>query len=311
MKIVFMGTPDFAVPTLQMLIDEGHEISLVVTQPDRPKGRGNKENMPPVKELALKYNLPVSQPARVKGDEEFYNHIKTLNPDLIIVVAFGQILPESILEIPRLGCINIHGSLLPKYRGAGPIQWSVINGEEVTGVTIMYMDKGMDTGDMLYKKEISLSPKETSQTLHDKMMHVGPEALKEAMPLIIAGGECREKQNHEEATYASMISKSLGEIDFTKSAKEIDCLIRGLNPWPVAFTYYEGQTIKIWDADVIETNSEYANGTITKVDKEGMCVQTGEGQLLIREIQAPNKKRMAVSEYIKGNTILEGHILGR
>lgn len=311
MNIVFMGTPDFAVPTLQMLIDEGHEISLVVTQPDKPKGRGNKETMPRVKELALKYDLPVSQPVRVRTDEEFYKHIKALNPDLIIVVAFGQILPESILEIPRLGCINIHGSLLPKYRGAGPIQWSVINGEEVTGVTIMYMDKGMDTGDMLYKKEIPLDPKETSQTLHDKMMHVGAQALKEAMPLIISGGEGREKQNSDEATNAPMLSKALGEIDWNQSAKKIDCLIRGLNPWPAAYTYYEAQCIKVWDADVINEDSEYEVGTIIKVDKEGMTIQTGEGQLLIREIQAPNKKRMAVSEYTKGNKIIEGQILGR
>lgn len=311
MKIVFMGTPDFAVPTLQMLIDEGHEISLVVTQPDKPKGRGNKETMPPVKELALKYELPVSQPVRVKTDEAFYNNIKALNPDLIIVVAFGQILPENILEIPKLGCINIHGSLLPKYRGAGPIQWSVINGESVTGVTIMYMDKGMDTGDMLYKKEIHLDPKETSQTLHDKMMYIGAEALKEAMPLIVAGGEGREKQNTEQATHAPMLSKALGEIDWNKSAKSIDCLIRGLNPWPAAYTYYEGQCIKVWDVDVITENSNYEAGTIAKVDKEGMHIQTGEGQLVIKEMQAPNKKRMAVSEYIKGNKILEGQILGR
>ncbi|MEG0999852.1 MAG: methionyl-tRNA formyltransferase [Cellulosilyticaceae bacterium] len=311
MNIVFMGTPDFAVPPLQILIDEGHEISLVVTQPDRPKGRGKKDNMSAVKELALKYDLPVNQPERVKNDEEFYKHIKALNPDLIIVVAFGQILPESILEIPRLGCINIHGSLLPKYRGAGPIQWSVINQEEVSGVTIMYMDKGMDTGDMLYKKEIALAPKETSETLYDKMRIIGADALKEAMPLIISGGVGREKQDDTKATYAPPISKSLGEVDFSKSAKEIDALIRGLNPWPVAYTYYDNQCMKVWDVDVIAENSTYASGTIVKVAKEGLYVQTGEGQLCISEIQVPNKKRMAVSEYIKGHTILEGQILGR
>ena len=248
---------------------------------------------------------------RVKNDEEFYNHIKALNPDLIIVVAFGQILPESILEIPRLGCINIHGSLLPKYRGAGPIQWSVINGEKVTGVTIMYMDKGMDTGDMLYTKEMPLDPKETYQTLHDKMMSVGAQALKEAMPLIISGGEGRKKQNDEEATYAPMLNKAIAEIDWAKSAGEIDCLIRGLNPWPVAYTYYEEMLVKIWDADLVEGTSEYQAGTIVNVGKEGMLIQTGNGQILIKEIQVPNKKRMAVSEYIKGNTILEGQILGR
>ena len=178
MNIVFMGTPEFAVPTLQMLIDEGHTISGVVTQPDRPKGRGNKETMSPVKELAIKYGLTVFQPERVKGNEDFYNDIKALNPDVMIVVAYGKILPESILEIPSLGCINIHGSLLPSYRGAAPIQWSIINGEEKTGVTIMYMDVGMDTGDMLLKKEIIIEKEDTYQSLHDKMKEVGALALK-------------------------------------------------------------------------------------------------------------------------------------
>ncbi len=310
MNVIFMGTPDFAVPTLQMLIDEGHTISAVVTQPDRPKGRGNKVLMPPVKELALKHGIEILQPERVKGNEEFLMHIKALNPDVMVVVAYGKILPESVLEVPKLGCINIHGSLLPKYRGAAPIQWSVLNGETVTGVTIMYMDKGMDTGDMLYKKEMVLAEDETYASLHDKMKDVGAAALKEAWPLIVSGGKERIKQNEEEATYAPPIQKALGEIQWEKSNHEIDALVRGLNPWPAAYTYYDGQMMKVWNVSTGVGQTEYEPGTIIEVDKAGIHVQTGNGILIIKEIQAPNKKRMPVSEYIKGNTIEPGKLLG-
>lgn len=310
MNVIFMGTPDFAVPTLEMLI-ENYNVVAVVTQPDKPKGRGKKEAMPPVKEVALKHDLPVLQPERVKGDEAFYKHIQSLNPDLIVVVAFGQILPESILELPKYGCINVHGSLLPKYRGASPIQWSIINRDPVTGVTIMYMDKGMDTGDMLYKKEMPIEDTDTYESLHDKMKFVGAEALKEAMPMILAGGSEREKQNDEEATYVSMIQKSLGEVDWQKEAKEIDALVRGLNPWPGGYTYYKGQVMKIWKAYPGQMAQPKAKpGTVLHVDKEGLVVQTGEGTLCITEIQMPNKKRMPVSEYIKGNTIESDTLLG-
>ena len=311
MNIVFMGTPDFAVPTLQMLIDEGHTIQAVVTQPDKPKGRGKKEAMSPVKELALQYDLEVLQPERIKGNEAFYDHIKALNPDVMIVVAYGKILPVAILEIPRLGCINIHGSLLPAYRGAAPIQWSVINDEAVTGVTIMYMDEGMDTGDMLLTREMPLAHDETYASLHDKMKHVGAEALREALPLIEAGGEGRQKQDHEKATYAPPIQKTLGEIDWTKEASVIDALVRGVNPWPAAYTFYEGQIFKIWVAEKMDAQGEGSPGTIISVDKTGIKVQTGKGMILIKELQAPNKKRMPVSEYIKGNIIEPGQLLGR
>ncbi len=310
MNIVFMGTPDFAVPTLQLLIDQKYTIQAVVTQPDKPKGRGKKEAMPPVKELALKYNIPVLQPTRIKGDEVFYNHLQALNPDLIVVVAFGQILPESILHIPRLGCINIHGSLLPKLRGAAPIQWAIINQHPVTGVTIMYMDKGMDTGAMLLKKEISIEPDETYYTLHEKMKEIGAKTLLEAMPYIEAGGLSREKQKDEEATYASMINKELGHIQWNKTAKEIDALIRGLNPWPVAFTYYQGEVMKIWKARVCDEIEEGIPGTILEVSKDGILMQTGKGIVLIEEIQFSSKKRMHVSEYIKGNKIEPNERLG-
>ncbi len=304
-----MGTPEFAVPTLQMLIDEGHTISAVVTQPDRPKGRGNKEVMSPVKMLALEHNLEVLQPERIRGDEVFYNHIKALNPDVIVVVAFGQILPVEVLELPPLGSINIHGSLLPQYRGAAPIQWSIINGDTTTGVTIMYMDKGMDTGDMIHKVEMPIATTDTYQSLHDKMKTIGADALREAWPLI-AKGEQREKQADEEATYAPMIHKGLGEIDWQQPSQAIDCLIRGVNPWPGAYTYYEGQVFKIWEASYEQTQTTHQAGEVVKVDKDGICVQTGDGIITVREIQAPNKKRMPVSEYIKGHTIEVGKLLG-
>lgn len=310
MNVVFMGTPDFAVPTLEMLIEEGHKISAVVTQPDKPKGRGKKSSMPPVKEVALKHDLPVLQPERIKGDESFFEHIQSLNPDVIVVVAFGQILPESILNIPKYGCINIHGSLLPKYRGAAPIQWSILNEELKTGVTIMYMDKGMDTGDMLLKKEMIIAPTDTYETLHDKMKLVGVEALKEAWPLIVAGGEGREKQDNEIATYAPPIQKSMGEINWQERTSHIDAKIRGLNPWPGGYTYYKGEVMKVWKALPSKEVHTAEAGTILEVSKEGLLVKTLDGSLLIQEIQMPNKKRMPVSEYIKGNTLEVGTLLG-
>ena len=310
MNVVFMGTPDFAVPTLEMLIAEGHKVSAVVTQPDKPKGRGKKSSMPPVKEVALKHDLLVLQPERIKGDESFFEHIQSLNPDVIVVVAFGQILPESILNIPKYGCINIHGSLLPKYRGAAPIQWSILNEEPKTGVTIMYMDKGMDTGDMLLKKEMIIDPTDTYETLHDKMKIVGVEALKEAWPLIVAGGEGREKQDSEIATYAPPIQKSMGEINWQERTSHIDAKIRGLNPWPGGYTYYKGQVMKVWKALPSEEVHAAEPGTILEVSKKGILVKTLDGSLLIQEIQMPNKKRMPVSEYIKGNTLEVGTLLG-
>ncbi|ONI39602.1 methionyl-tRNA formyltransferase [Candidatus Epulonipiscium fishelsonii] len=310
MNIVFMGTPDFAVPTLQMLINEKHNIQLVITQPDRPKGRGNTLTMSPVKELAVKYDLEVRQPERIKQDEELYEYLKKLSPDLIVVVAFGQILPESILNIPKLGCINIHGSLLPRYRGAAPIQWSIINDEQVTGVTIMYMDKGMDTGDIIYKKEIPILPNETATSLYNKMMYIGADALKEALPLIEAGGKLREVQNHSAATYAPIITKSLGEIDWSQSAEAIDCLVRGVESWPGAYTYYDSQPIKVFNLNILNRNyPPEETGVILDID-DGLVVQTSRAQILIKEIQMPNKKRMPVMEYLKGNTISVGDKLG-
>lgn len=309
MRILFMGTPDIAVGCLQKIIDEKHDIIGVVTQPDKPVGRGKKMGMPPVKELALKYDLPVYQPIKAR-DEEFVKILKDLNPDLIVVVAFGQILPKSILDIPKFGCVNVHVSLLPKYRGAAPINWVIINGEDKTGVTTMYMDEGLDTGDMILTSEFELNDEITAGELHDIMKEEGAKVLKETIDLIEKGEAPRIPQNHDEFTYAPMMNKTLGQIDFSKSAKEIHNLVRGVNPWPSAYTTYKGQTMKIWKTKVLSEASNKAPGTILKVDKEGIRVSTKDNVILISEIQMPGKKRVLVEEYIKGNSIETNEILG-
>ena len=309
MKIVFMGTPDIAVGCLQKIIDEKHDILGVVTQPDKPVGRGKKMGMPPVKELALKYDIPVYQPIKAR-DEEFVQILKDLNPDLIVVVAFGQILPKAILDIPKFGCVNVHVSLLPKYRGAAPINWVIINGEDKTGVTTMYMDEGLDTGDMILTSEFDLNDEITAGELHDIMKEEGAKVLKETIDLIAKGEAPRIPQNHEEFTYAPMMNKTLGHIDFSKPAKEIHNLVRGVNPWPSAYTTYKDQTMKVWKTKVLDETSEKKAGTILKVDKEGLRVSTNDNVLLIKEIQMPGKKRVLVEEYIKGNSIEINEILG-
>lgn len=309
MKIVFMGTPDIAVGCLQKIIDEKHELIGVVTQPDKPVGRGKKMGMPPVKELALKYDIPVYQPLKAR-DEAFIEEIKALNPDVIVVVAFGQILPKALLDIPKFGCINVHVSLLPKYRGAAPINWVIINGEEKTGVTTMYMDEGLDTGDMILTSEFDLDNEITAGELHDKMKEIGAETLKETLELIEKGCAPRTPQNHDEFSYAPMMNKSLGNIDWSKSATEIHNLVRGVNPWPSAYTTYNNDTMKIWKTKVLNEKSTKSPGTITKVDKEGIRVSTNDNVLLIEEIQMPGKKRVQVGEYIKGNSIDTDLVLG-
>ncbi len=309
MKIVFMGTPEFAVPCLQKIIDEGHEVLAVVTQPDKPKGRGKKLAMPPVKELALKYDIPVYQPLKAR-EESFVKTLEEINPELIVVVAFGQILPKSILDIPKFGCVNVHASLLPKYRGAAPINWVIINGEEKTGVTTMYMDVGLDTGDMILKKEMPLTNETTAGELHDDMMIVGADVLKETIDLISKGEAKREKQNDDETCYAPIMGKTLGNIDWSKSARDIHNLIRGINPWPSAYTTYEGQTMKIWKTVVLDKSSTGVPGTILSVTKDGIEVSTKDNVLLVQEIQMSGKKRMLVSEYTKGNSINTNILLG-
>ena len=280
MRIVFMGTPDFAVPTLETLIQSEHEVVGVVTQPDRPKGRSGKLQFSPVKEAAVEAQIPVFQPERIK-DGTFYPVLQELNPDVIIVVAFGQILPKEILELPKYGCMNVHASLLPKLRGAAPIQWSVIDGDPESGVTIMQMDEGLDTGDMILKEEVVLDEKETGGSLFDRLSEVGADLCVRTLTAIENGTATYTKQDHEAATKTTLIKKQFGIIDWTKPAKEIECLIRGLNPWPSAYTYLHGKTLKIWAASVKDETSEHAPGELAVVTKHEVGVQTGDGILML------------------------------
>ena len=251
MKIIFMGTPDFAVGTLEALLGAGHEITLVVSQPDKPKGRGHELIPTPVKAAALAHNLRIYQPARLR-DETAEETLRNTEADVIVVAAFGQLVPKSILEMKRYGCINVHGSLLPKYRGAAPIQWAVIDGEEKSGITIMQMDEGLDTGDMLLKAEVPLSPKETGGSLFEKLSALGASLCVEALEGLEAGALIPQKQGESPTAYAQMLTKEMGELNWSRPAKELECLIRGLNPWPSAYTRLSGKTLKIWDADVCE-----------------------------------------------------------
>ena len=248
-----MGTPQFAVPCLKTLIDSRHEVIGVFTQPDRPSGRGQKINVTPIKEKALKYNISIFQPGTLK-DIEVIKNIERLNPDIIAVVAYGQILPEEILQIPKYGCVNVHASLLPKYRGAGPINWVIINGEKKTGITTMYMDAGLDTGDILLKEEIKIGEDETAGELHDRLMNLGAKILDETIELIEAGKIQPIPQNHNEASYAPMLTKKLGKIDWSKSAEEIKNLIRGTTPWPTSYTTYDGKIMKVWRSSVVHSD---------------------------------------------------------
>ena len=309
MRVVFMGTPDFSVPTLEKIIEAGHEVIGVVTQPDKAKGRGKKVLFPPVKETALAHDLPVYQPRRAR-DPEFIEEMKALNPDVMVVVAFGQILPKAILDIPKYGCINVHASLLPKYRGAAPIQWAVIRGEKVSGVTTMQMDVGLDTGDMLLKKEVLLDEEETGGSLHDKLSTLGGDLLIETLKKIEAGDIHPEKQDDSQAgEYARMLDKNLGRIDFSMPAVEIERLIRGLNPWPSAFTSYNGKTMKLWKAKA-DNCGQGVPGQVIHVDKNSFTVQTGQGTLQILELQMEGKKRMDAGAFLRGCPLETGTILG-
>ena len=307
MKAVFMGTPDFAVPTLQKMIDMGIEITAVVTQPDKAKGRGKKVIYSPVKECALAHDLPVYQPVRIRKEPEFIQTLRDMQPDVIVVVAFGQILPKEILDIPRLGCVNVHASLLPKFRGAAPIQWSIIDGEEVTGVTTMLMDVGLDTGDMLLKTEIPVDPKETGGSLHDKLAVVGGELLEKTLIGLEAGTIVPEKQDDSQAgEYARMLDKELGHIDFNQPAVVIERLIRGLNPWPSAYTYIDGKTLKIWEAEVLDRNYGCEYGEVAEVTRNCLIIQTGIGALSVKSVQLQGKKRMDIAAFLNGYTIEKG-----
>lgn len=297
-RVVFMGTPDFSVPALEK-IAQHHEVVGVVTQKDKPKGRGHKMQFTPVKECAVSLGIPVYQPDKVK-EPEFVDVLKRLNPDVIVVIAFGQILSEEILNLPKYGCINVHASLLPKYRGAAPIQWAVIDGEEYSGVTTMYMEKGLDTGDIIDIETISLDAKETGGGLFDKLSVMGGDLIIKTLQKLEDGTASRTKQDEAASTYAGKITKELGKIDFNKSAVEIERLIRGLNPWPSAFTYLADKTLKIWDADVVELEGSYEPGQIVKAHKNDFVVATGENGLKIKELQLEGKKRMECSAFLNG-----------
>lgn len=311
MKIIFMGTPDFAVGTLEALVEAGHEVVLAVTQPDKPKGRGKEMQYTPVKECALKYDIPVFQPRRVR-EPECIEELRKYDADIMVVVAFGQILPKEILEMCPYGCVNVHASLLPKYRGAAPIQWAIIDGEEVTGVTTMQMDEGLDTGDMLLKVEIPIEAKETGGSLFDKLMNAGAKLCVETLEGLEKGTITPVPQGETTTSYAKMLDKQLGNIDWNKTAVEIERLIRGLTPWPSAYTNWNDKVMKIWDAEVsvMDVEMEDVNpGTIVKVDKDSFYVQTGEGLLKVCELQIPGKKRMDAGAFLRGYQVKEGEIL--
>lgn len=310
MKIVFMGTPDFAVGALEALIEDGYDITAVVTQPDKAKGRSKELQFPPVKECALRYGIPVLQPKRIKTPEAIAE-LKQYEADVYIVAAFGQILSQEILDMPRLGCLNIHASLLPKYRGASPIQRVIIDGEQETGITIQQMNIGIDTGDILYKKTIAIEAEDTFETLHDKLMVLGGKAITEALPLIEAGRITPEKQNDADSCYAPIIEKSMGQIDFTKEAIVIDRLIRGMNPWPSAYTSYKGKQLKIWRALPVSNDAQNATpGTVTAVTKDYIEIATGAGSLRIYELQLEGKKRMSTHDFLLGVKVQVGEVLG-
>ena len=303
MKVVFMGTPDFAVETLKAIYEAGHEVILCVTQPDKPKGRGGKMQFPPVKEWACDHGIPVFQPVKIRA-EDSVEFLRKYQADVFVVAAFGQILPKVILDMPRLGCVNVHGSLLPKYRGAAPIQWAVIDGEKVSGITTMMMGPGLDDGDMLLKSEVELAADETGGSLFDRLAVEGGKLAVETIEKLDKGLITPEPQDESQASHVGMIKKEMGNIDWTRPAVEIERLIRGLNPWPSAFTYLDGKTLKIWSAKVVEGKGQ--PGAVTTVDKNGFVVATGDGGLLIKELQLEGKKRMAAADFLRGYQLAEG-----
>ena len=311
MKVIFMGTPDFAVGTLEALIEAGHEVVLAVTQPDKPKGRGKEMQFTPVKECALKHDIPVFQPRRVR-EAECIEELRKYNADIMVVVAFGQILPKEILEMCTYGCVNVHASWLPKYRGSAPIQWAIIDGEEVTGVTTMQMDEGLDTGDMLLKTEIPVEPKETGGSLFDKLAQAGAKLCVETLEALQNGTVTPIPQGETTTAYAKMLDKQLGDINWNKTAVEIERLIRGLTPWPSAYTNWNEKVMKIWDAEVSDIDVEMEDakpGTIVKVEKDAFYVQTGEGLLKVCELQIPGKKRMDAGAFLRGYQVKVGEEL--
>ncbi len=318
MRVVFMGTPEIAAGVLKALLGSRHEVVGVVTQPDRPNSRGNEIIFSEVKKVALEHSIPVLQPLKA-SEETFVESIKQLNPDIIVVAAYGQILRENLLELPKYRCINVHASLLPKYRGASPIQWAVINGEKETGITIMYMEKGLDTGDMILARKLELAPDETAGSLHDRLMELAGPTLLEAMDMIENGTARPVPQNNDEATYVGMFKKEMGELDFNTSTVKLERLIRGLIPWPGAFTYINGKMLKIWRTTVVEEsvsgsctgNSEHIPGRLFTDNYGGLFVETADGCLELDEVQLEGKRRMLAADFLRGFKIEEGTVCGR
>lgn len=308
MNIIFMGTPQFSVPTLEALVKAGYQVPLVVTQPDKAKDRGKKVQFTPVKEKALALGLMVAQPESLKNNERFLAKLAELEPDLIVVVAYGQILPKEVLDLPRYGCVNVHASILPRHRGAAPIQQAILSGDEYSGVTIMQMEEGLDSGDMIATVK-TLIGGYTADQLHDELMVKGAELLIEVLPSILNGTAISVKQGHELATYAPMIHKEMGRIPFQQSPSEIERLTRAMDSWPGAYCNYKGQLLKIWEALPIDGQVKEAPGTIVEVTREGIQIACGGGYLLATTIQLPGKKRMSVKEFLKGNSIEKGVVL--
>ncbi len=311
MKIIFMGTPEFAVPSLEMLINEGYKVIAVVTQPDKPKGRGNKLAAPPVKEFALKHDITVLQPSKIKTPE-FVEQIRELGPDLLVTAAYGKIISKEMLDVPTLGCINVHGSLLPKYRGAAPIQWSIINGEKVTGITTMFTDVGLDTGDILLKRELEIGSDMTAGELHDAMSVLGAEVLKDTLIKLKSGTLVRKPQDDAMSSYAPIITKEVGLIDWNKTPQQIHNTVRGTNPWPGAYTFLNESKMRIWKTCIadFDNNQKHCPGEIVRADDEGVLVKCSDGYIMIQELQFDSSKRMKVSDYIRGHKISIGEKLG-
>lgn len=309
MKIVYMGTPEISVGPLEALLAAGHTVTAVVTQPDKPKGRGGKVQETPVKACAVRHNIPVFQPVRIKAPEAV-EILRGFEADVFVVLAFGQILSKEILEMPRFGCVNIHASLLPAYRGAAPIQRVILNGEKETGVTIMQMDNGVDTGDMLLKKAVPIEDWDTDETLCGKLGAAGSELIVEALHKLESGELVREKQNDEESCYAKMITKAMGLIDWQRPAQEIERQVRGLYSWPGAYTYWQGKLLKVKKAALSPMEPDGACGTVSEVTKEAIIVNTGEGRLILQEVQLEGKKKMAVKDFLLGYRVGKGDKLG-
>ncbi|MCR4605029.1 MAG: methionyl-tRNA formyltransferase [Eubacterium sp.] len=306
MNIIFMGTPDFSLPVLEGLAkSDKHDVKAVVTQPDKARGRSGKLTATPVKEYAIEQGIDVYTPVRVK-DAEFVEVLKNIPCDVMVVIAFGQILSQEILDIPRFGCVNVHASLLPRWRGAAPMQWAILSGDAKTGITTMQMDAGLDTGDMLLKREIDIEPDETDESLHDKLSHMGSDLLLETLDEIESGAIKPEKQNDESSTYASMLTKELGKIYFSWEAVKIERYMRGLSSWPGAYCDFRGKTLKLYSAEVITEDSEYEPGTICDVTKKSFSVQTGKGVLKLKEVQLEGKKRMDAASFLNGNHLNAG-----